>query len=342
MNKFESFLTKSRSWEIELTTRCNSYCVGCSRFENYYYPNSHFNSQLDLSIENLTLALNQSNDVEEILMCGVYGDPLLHTDIFEVLDVMKTRAPNARRIVHTNASFGNEEFWKRLAPYFNHSGSHIKFSIDGNQESHELFRRGTKWEKILENAKVFIDAGGNAAWKMIEFAHNKNEIEDMRKLSNDMGFKKFDLRKNNYAGLDAFITNEAIALSDIGMQKQNWSIEQLNHWNMEQIKESSKDSVECRSMTRENLYLDVHGSVWPCCWVGSLPFRPEDGLRALVRDRIFNKYEEGFNNLQSHSLKEIINHHWYKTDLEASWSESAIGSGESLSTCLKTCGKCKT
>ncbi len=336
MSDFQSYSEKAIHWEIELTTRCNSTCIGCSRFANYFYPNPNINTQLELSLEELEKALKQSKSIDFIFLCGVYGDPMLHSKIFEALDLIKFYAPEVKIVVDTNASFGTEEFWIKLAPYFSQSGSHIKFCIDGQSESHELFRRGTQWEKILANAKAFINAGGNAVWKMIQFEHNAGEEVELEKLSKSLGFKKFELRMNNYPGMDTFITTAATTISDIGMQQRKWTPDQVNDWNTKQMEGHEDKEITCYSLEKTNLYLDAHGSVWPCSWIASMPFRPEDGLRGVIENRVLEKYEKSFNSLRRNSLHQILNHQWFARDLAESWNNSSL-----IAMCLKRCGKCK-
>ena len=46
----------------------------------------------------------------------------------------------------------------------------------------------------MENAKAFIDAGGNARWYFIEFQHNYHQIEQAQSMASDMGFKQFNAK----------------------------------------------------------------------------------------------------------------------------------------------------
>ena len=62
-----------------------------------------------------------------------------------------------------------------------------------------MYRRMTNFDKIMDNANAFISAGGNAHWKMIEFEHNKHQIEEARELARKMGFTHFTITPN-YGG----------------------------------------------------------------------------------------------------------------------------------------------
>jgi hypothetical protein len=48
----------------------------------------------------------------------------------------------------------------------------------------------------MENAQAFIDAGGNARWDYIVFAHNEHQVDEAESLSKKMGFEKFQFKKS--------------------------------------------------------------------------------------------------------------------------------------------------
>jgi MoaA/NifB/PqqE/SkfB family radical SAM enzyme len=342
VSAFSNLLNNPLSWEVELTTRCNSRCVGCSRYSEYYYPNPYFNPKVDLNTELLFKALKETPQISFILFCGNYGDPLLHPEFIPMMERLRQEYGNLRVMVHSNASFGNEDFWKSLAKVFSPPGSYVKFSMDGLGASHEKFRRGTNWEKVMANAESFMAHGGRAVWKMIEFEHNRHEFEEAQKMSIEKGFRKFDPRKNNYPGLDGPILQEVdLKAVPASVTDDRRSVQQLEQWNVSQVKEKKFDTVECKSLSRGTLFIDAHGNLWPCCWVGGLPYRPEHELRQWFQEKTLKNYEKDFNSLAKYNVKEILKHSWMKSDLETSWSNQAQDLKNPLpSTCAKTCGKC--
>lgn len=344
MTAFRDLQKQAVSWEVELTTRCNSRCVGCSRYSEYYYDNPYFDPKVDLKKEIFFKALQSTDHIEFVLFCGNYGDPLLHPEIFEILEFIRKERGDLRILVHSNASFGSADFWKKMATYFQAPGSYIKFSIDGLSESHAKFRRGTNWEQVLNNAKIFMAAGGRAVWKMIEFDHNRHEIEEARKLSEEMGFRKFDLRKNNYPGLDQPILEEVDWRKAPASVTQSARTQQeLERWSQSEVSAKKFEHIECHSLKKKNIFLDSFGQVWPCCWIGGLPHRPEHELRQWFIQKISDRYGAGFNSLATKNLQEILNHSWFASELEQSWSKSPTSEiNPMLSTCAKTCGQCRT
>ena len=73
----------------------------------------------------------------------------------------------------------------------------VIFAIDGLEDTNHLYRVNTNFNKIMENAKAFINAGGLARWDFIAFAHNEHQIEEAKALAEQMGFVKFRYKKSN-------------------------------------------------------------------------------------------------------------------------------------------------
>ena len=46
----------------------------------------------------------------------------------------------------------------------------------------------------MENARAFIDEGGNAAWQYLIFPWNAHQVDEAKELSVEMGFKQFIAR----------------------------------------------------------------------------------------------------------------------------------------------------
>merc|ERR1711991_170093 len=79
---------------------------------------------------------------------------------------------------YTNGGYKSKEWWS-------------VFAIDGLADTHHLYRVNTRFERVIENAKAFIEGGGNAQWSFIRFGHNQHQEEQARKLAKEIGFKSF-------------------------------------------------------------------------------------------------------------------------------------------------------
>ena len=58
------------------------------------------------------------------------------------------------------------------------------------------------FNKIIENAKTFIDYGGNAVWQYIIFNHNIHQVEEAKHKAIELGFSSFTLKDSSRFLLD--------------------------------------------------------------------------------------------------------------------------------------------
>ena len=172
---------------VEPTSRCNASCPGCPRNNLGYGLTNFIVEDLDPQILNETL---DKYKVKQIQMCGNLGDPCAAKNIDEQFDVIK----NISRLqIHTNGGLRKPSWWADLAKRFAHVKQFdIWFAIDGIGDTHSYYRQGTNYDRVIENAQAFINAGGSAYWQFIPFAHNESQIEECIKLSQKMKFKKFE------------------------------------------------------------------------------------------------------------------------------------------------------
>jgi MoaA/NifB/PqqE/SkfB family radical SAM enzyme len=187
---------------IELTNACNAACPMCTRF--------HVNSPLirpDLEIDQITIEKFKQyfppevvNKCEVILFCGVHGDPGMAKDLYEICEYIDEVSPKTVIRMNTNGGMRKPEFWSKMGTLFSkklrdHWSWQITFSIDGLADTNHLYRRNVDWDKLVANAKAFIDAGGRAEWDYLIFKHNEHQIDEAKQLSKDMGFYAFVPKK---------------------------------------------------------------------------------------------------------------------------------------------------
>lgn len=169
---------------------------------------------------------------------GNLGDPLMNPkalDIFHAMDC-------SEQLVHTNGSLRSESFWKELGTIKN---LRVVFGIDGTtQDSHERYRVDTDLEKILRNAQIFIDAGGNANWQFIVFKHNEHQINEARSIAKEMGFKKFDTLYTRRFAAGEFDNLEPPDTQPL------------------MIVEEGK--IQCKAQRKEEIYISADGRIWAC------------------------------------------------------------------------------
>jgi MoaA/NifB/PqqE/SkfB family radical SAM enzyme len=182
---------------LEVTERCNASCPQCARNINggEVNPQLH-NAELSLDDVRTILKPEFIKQLKRLYMCGNYGDPISANDTLEIFEYIRSHNDKMQLSFHTNASAKTPEWWSRLPAAMGKS-HYVVFSVDGLEDTNHLYRQGTVWKKIMENARAFIAAGGRARWDYIVFGHNEHQVEEARALATSMGFEKFNVKKSN-------------------------------------------------------------------------------------------------------------------------------------------------
>jgi len=177
---------------IEASSKCNAWCPACPRNNNGYGLKAGLVEQ-DLKTDQLANILDQLPQLEGIQFCGNYGDPVIAHNFVELIKLAKVHTQKIQ--IHTNGSLRTAAWWKELAGLLVDINHDVWFGIDGLEGVHEIYRQGTDYTKIIENAKAFISAGGTATWQFIPYAHNEHQVKDCIRTSQQLGFKQFKLVK---------------------------------------------------------------------------------------------------------------------------------------------------
>jgi len=137
-------------------------------------------------------------DLQKILACGNFGDPCACREFVDIYEYCREVSPRIGLCLNTNASLRTPDWWHRLGSVLReeqHHGNYCTFSLDGLEDTNHIYRRGTDWSKIMENARAYIEAGGIAHWDFIAFEHNQHQVEEARELAKKMGFHNFNVKR---------------------------------------------------------------------------------------------------------------------------------------------------
>jgi MoaA/NifB/PqqE/SkfB family radical SAM enzyme len=180
---------------LEITNNCQASCPMCSRNHHGGLENPLIKIQ-EWTLEDFKHIINQEvlDQIEHLYFCGNFGDPLLNNDLIDMCQYVTDNSSVSIRI-HTNGSLRNVDWWKKFGHKLNDIEHDVWFGIDGLAGVHEIYRQGTSFEKIINNAQSFISSGGYATWQFIPYKHNEHQIKDCLKLSQRLNFKKFRLAK---------------------------------------------------------------------------------------------------------------------------------------------------
>jgi|TARA_B110000879_G_C11159100_1_gene508256 MoaA/NifB/PqqE/SkfB family radical SAM enzyme len=269
----------------------------------------------DLSLEDIKEIHKHTPYITRVNLCGNFGDPAAAPDFFKIVEYFVDN--KIRVIISTNGGLRTPFLWASIA------GPLVlaQFHIDGDEDTNHMYRVGTRFDKIMANAKGFIDAGGQANWTFIPFAHNEHVIDKCEKIANDMGFISFKVKKTYRVG-----NNNPGVGTEIELPSEKF----MN----EVVHKKTETEIRCKVKEDDELYIACDGDIAPCCWVGSQLWRKKYSLSQIVYDATLSTYFIDFdNNFRTNSLTNIINSYIERSDkYELSWEY------RKLPMCNKNCG----
>lgn len=228
--------------DLELTSFCNIKCNGCLR-ENEIAVKDLLNDKVlsyDLIIEKIKY--EDFPNIKIINFCGSIDEPCSHPDFFKIIDYFKKW--DAHINVATNGSLKTTKWWTQLAEKLNGYHHSVTFAIDGLEDTHSIYRQGSSYNKVLNNAKAFMKAGGHANWQFIEFEHNKHQLDEAHDLSKKLGFKKFKIIRST---------------------RQIYRSKNISNTKRLDVKESSR--IECKYGKEKRIFINHLGMLIPCCHI---------------------------------------------------------------------------
>lgn len=322
--------------QIEISSNCNLSCTGCCRVDESSYdikPNKFIPKNKFLSVETFDELVNDPalSKLNKIEFCGTIDDPLTHPNFLDFLKILKEK--NISSQIHTNASLRTPDYWKKIADLTKHDGhTCVKFSIDGLEDTNHLYRRGASWDKIMENAKAFIEAGGNAWWQMIVFPWNDHQVTKAKNLAKKMGFKMFKYRH------DRSRSPNAIQAKEMSDKKFNTKKTKTYEQRVKSMQTMLPLKIECFSQKENYYFIGHNGQVWPCCFLMNANWSTLT-LSKEYNNRFEGNYGKHWNNINYKSFSEILKSPFYTEDLVDSWKSKKHGSGckDRVIRCTETC-----
>jgi len=242
--------TNIKTLHLESTSRCNASCPQCSRYtiDGELNPNIEVT---DLTLTDIQAYIPHDfiRSLDKMFMCGNFGDPSVAKNCKEIFQHFKNINPDISLGMNTNGSTRTKKWWSDLGKVFTKPQDYVVFSLDGLADTNHIYRRGTLWDKIIENASAFIAAGGNAHWDMLVFEHNEHQVEQAQQLAKDLGFSFFRYK-----------VSRRFNSIPIAFLKQPKSFTDDTVYS---------DTIICHAMNEQSVYLDAHGNLLPCCFIGT-------------------------------------------------------------------------
>lgn len=331
---------------LEITNRCQASCPMCSRNYHGGVENPLIKNQ-DWSLDDFKKILDKDvlEQVSGFYFCGNFGDPIINSDLLKMVEYAASVNPNLFIRIHTNGSARSKKWWKSLAQALPPQHQVI-FAIDGLEDTHSIYRIGTKYKTIIENAKAFIEAGGSAEWCFIKFKHNEHQVDEARARAKDIGFRHFTVKNSSrFIGSTSFPVydknrNTVYVLEHPTDSKINYITNEM----IENYKEVLKDvEIDCYVKHTKEIYIDAYRKVMPCCFLASNPYNYSERNDKLheVRKDISDQYRSlikdlGDTNALNKSIKDIVETESWQTVWKKYWTI------QKLTICARTCGKIDT
>ena len=234
---------------FEPTSKCNAACPMCAR---NLEGKGCVVSLADLSLDSFKFQVTQCLDtLEKVFFCGTVGDPCADKNLLEKIRWIKNINSDIIVGINTNGSIRNPSWWTECANLLTGVYDYVVFSIDGLANTNHIYRVGVQFQKVMENAQAYIDAGASAHWDMLVFDHNKHQIKQCKQLANDMGFTWFRSKETD-----------------------RWDMHTFDHLKPANIPNvvdyHSIDNIQCERNIEQSTYVDYKGQEFPCCHIAEM------------------------------------------------------------------------
>lgn len=347
---------------LELTTKCNAMCPMCNRnFKGKIRKNLPL---VELSIDDIKQLLppNFVKQLKLISLCGVYGEPICNKDVKKIIEYFYNCNENIDIDLYTNGSLYDTSWWIELANIMKGYNGTVIFGIDGIGDVHELHRCNTNYNKILENARAFISAGGKAQWDFIVFKHNEYQVDEAKELSEKLGFESFQIKKTsrffknfyeNDENLDSTISEYGkhpvydcngdikyyLELPDNKLYHNGAEEKFIDILNNYSSIDDYLDSVliDCDAIKSGGIFLSAQGEFFPCCTVyQQVCYKKFHDVKDIKELNEFNLYINDNLSGYKKTIKNIVEGFFFK-ELLKSFKCGSIVAGKPKS-CSRACG----
>lgn len=323
-------------FHLELTDKCNAACPMCERTLHDDHCATDWSKvrNVEITLKDIqgSFTAELCRQVERIDICGRLGDPPAARDCLAICEYLVDR--DILVTVSTNGGLRSEKWWRSMGNVFRRNGSFVEFHIDGLEDTNHLYRVNTRYDKVIRNARAYLETGAAAEWHFILFRHNEHQVEEALRRSKELGFRGFKLidtirfggsghfnyqlpdgafRKLEPSNLEA---RDIAALVGSGNRTEETGGQKTNQ---------RVNGIQCKSARENRPYINADGTVSACCWV------PESPSETRL-------YEQAGKSRQQHSIKEsplaqILQDEPYASLYRRSWEESTSP------VCIRKCGR---
>lgn len=278
--------------DIELTSFCNIRCKGCFRVISDHADNILNKTYLDIEIIKEKFQKEMFPNIKIINFCGSVDEPCSHPQFFDIIKHFSTWDCHIN--IATNGSLRTTKWWTELAGILPNSHK-VVWGIDGSDELSEVYREGSNFNKVEQNYRAFIAAGGKANWQFIVFEHNEHQLEQAKQKAVDEGFAKFQ----------TIISHR----KDTGGVKHK------------KVEKEENPSISCKYANQKRIFINHMGNVIPCCHLNAkmLEYPVSGNKHDRFEDILIEQDYINDINLKNVSIDQAINGKVW-TDIKDSWN----------------------
>jgi radical SAM protein with 4Fe4S-binding SPASM domain len=190
------------SVSFEITRKCNLRCKHC-------YSNSGIKLDDELTTEEIKAIIDQLADMGVLAITFTGGEPLLHPDLFEVMEYARKKPLTL--LLFTNATLITPKIVEKLKELHIYK---VHVSIDGpDDKTHDQFRGVTgAFKKTLHGINLLKNAGIDVQTSVSITKFNYKKVKEILHLITDLGITHFKLWPITFSGRpdqkNIFITPE--------------------------------------------------------------------------------------------------------------------------------------
>ncbi|MEM8843356.1 MAG: radical SAM protein, partial [Pseudomonadota bacterium] len=267
------------TFHIELTDKCNARCPMCPRTNHLDQcrPNRDVVHNVELTLADFETHFTPDfcARTEKVIFGGAYGDPLAAPELLEIVEHLTRHGVGVA--IATNGSLRKPDWWARMGRAMARTASVLELHIDGLEDTTHLYRIGTDYAKIIENAVAYIATGARAEWHFILFGHNEHQVEEAHRRSRDLGFHGFTLIDSIRFGPRGVFNFQ----KPDGSAGQYWEpVRKAADFALDEagglaiappeppdLNPAKIRGIDCKSARRNSPYISAHGIVSACCWM---------------------------------------------------------------------------
>ena len=230
---------------IESTDVCQAACPLCARETDMLF-NKQQQHHLDMNKITQIFSTDQIAQLDKMFMCGNYGDPAAGKYTLDIYQEFRNLNSDIVLGMNTNGGLQSTVWWHHLGTMFDQPNDYVVFSIDGLEDTNQVYRKNVNWRKLMVNVEAYIAAGGSAHWDMLVYRHNQHQVDECEKLARDMGFSWFRAKVSKRGFTDR--------------------LQQPTGWQLPNI---TSVAIDCHALNEKSAFVDAQGRMSPCCWLGA-------------------------------------------------------------------------